>query len=205
MSCLRLNSKESYEKSHTIFHKICDEKSQKASRIAHPYALLASLQGHETEAFEVVSQVARKSVIRTGLLITLLTNMGRFSDAIGQLEAVLNEMEIQDSAIKSTGKIIFSIETIEKLTQDVEKSEDKILQVRLASIFNRLDKVASISEKNLMDTVASPIDVTRGMKYKREKNKYLRQQRQTMMASEDIDVKEAEEVTAEETRKSLSD
>jgi hypothetical protein len=44
------------------------------------------------------------------------------------------------------------------------------LKVRLASIFSRLDKIASISELSLVEAVAGDIDCTKSMKYRREKN-----------------------------------
>lgn len=46
----------------------------------------------------------------------------------------------------------------------------KALKVRLASVFSRLDRVATISDLSLFDAVAADIDCTKGMKYRREKN-----------------------------------
>ena len=83
MSCLQLNTTESFVKASEIFNNICDENFQKLARIAHPYALLAHNQGQTVEAYEIVSNVRNsQSVVRAGLKVFLLTKLNRLSDAI---------------------------------------------------------------------------------------------------------------------------
>ena len=83
MSCLQLNTTESFVKASEIFNNICDEKFQKLARIAHPYALLAHNQGQIVEAYEIVSNVRNnQSVVRAGIMVFLLTKLNRLSDAI---------------------------------------------------------------------------------------------------------------------------
>jgi hypothetical protein len=83
MSCLQLNTTESFVKASEIFNNICDENFQKLSRIAHPYALLAHNQGQTVEAYEIVSNVRNsQSVVRAGMKVFLLTKLDRLSDAI---------------------------------------------------------------------------------------------------------------------------
>ena len=82
MSCLQLNTTESFVKASEIFNNICDENFQKLARIAHPYALLAHNQGQTVEAYEIVSNVRGQSVMRSGMMVFLLTKLNRLSDAI---------------------------------------------------------------------------------------------------------------------------
>ena len=83
MSCLQLNTPESFVKASEIFNNICDENFQKLARIAHPYALLAHNQGQTVEAYEIVSNVRnQQSVVRAGMKVFLLTKLDRYSDAI---------------------------------------------------------------------------------------------------------------------------
>ena len=83
MSCLQLNTTESFVKAAEIFNDICDENFQKLARIAHPYALLAHNQGQSVEAYEIVSNVRNsQSVVRAGIMVFLLTKLNRLSDAI---------------------------------------------------------------------------------------------------------------------------
>ena len=83
MSCLQLNTTESFVKASEIFNNICDENFQKLARIAHPYALLAHNQGQTVEAYEIVSNVRnQQSVVRAGMKVFLLTKLDKLSDAI---------------------------------------------------------------------------------------------------------------------------
>ena len=182
MSCLRLNTKESFEKASEIYNSL-DDTDQIIARIAHPYALLSHLQGQTIEAHNIISSLPSKSVIKTGLLVTFLTKLNRFNDALRTLESVLKEAQNQDSPLAKRGeKIIFSLETVHDLTKAVEARNDKSLHVKLAKIYKNLDRVAAISELNLIDIVAGPIDVTKNMKYRREKNRFLRAQKKDQSA-----------------------
>ena len=173
MSCLRLNTHESFFKASEIFHSL-DDKYQVMARIAHPYALLAHFHGETIEAYEVVSSLPSKTVIKTGLLVTFLTKLNRINDALRILEVAINEAQNTDSPLARRGeKIIFSLETVKELTEAVE-AKDKATQVKLARIYKRLDSVAAISHLDLIEIVAGPIDVTKNMKYRREKNRFFR-------------------------------
>jgi len=84
---------------------------------------------------------------------------------------------------------------IKNLTSAVEESEDKFLQVKLAKLYQKMDRFCAISDQTLMQIVTAPIDVTSNMKYKRLKNKHLRERRaksSTFMAIEDIEEEEDE-------------
>ena len=181
MSCLRLNTHESFVKASEIFHSL-DDKYQVMARIAHPYALLAHFHGETIEAYEVVSSLPSKTVIKTGLLVTFLTKLNRINDALRILEVAINEAQNTDSPLARRGeKIIFSLETVKELTE-AEEAKDKATQVKLARIYKRLDSVAAISHLDLIEIVAGPIDVTKNMKYRREKNRFLRAQKKDQNA-----------------------
>ena len=188
MACLRLNTPESYKKATEIYNGL-DDKFQIYARIAHPYALLAHLQGDTVEAYEAVARVRSRTVIKTGLLVTFLTKLNRFNDAFRALELVIKEAQTSDSPLGRRGqKVIFSLETVRALTEAVEAVEDKALHVKLARIYKNLDSVAAISEQSLVDIVAGPIDVTSGMKYKRQKNRAVRQMRnETLFDVDELD------------------
>ena len=51
----------------------------------------------------------------------------------------------------------------------------KIFQVKLSTVFRKLDTVAAISNKSLLGVVTETIDITKNMKFHREKNKLVRQ------------------------------
>ena len=103
--------------------------------------------------------------------------MNRINDALHVLQVVINEAQNTDSPLARRGeKIIFSLETVKELTEAVEAKE-KALQVKLARVYKRLDSVAAISHLDLIEIVAGPIDVTKNMKYRREKKRFLRAQK----------------------------
>lgn len=180
MSCLRLNTAESLESASTFVN----ERNLTVSRVAHPYALLASNQGNHLLAYETVSLVPRTSVIRTGLLVYLLVKLNRLPEAMDLLDGVIREAESEDGPLSNKSNIIFSIETVTHLTKAVEACGDKALQVRLATLYGRLDKVASIGPNSLLETVAGPIDVTKGLQYKRQKNRIAYERRKTLLADD---------------------
>ena len=72
----------------------------------------------------------------------------------------------------------------------MEQSGDKVLQVKLATVFKKLDSVAALSKQSLFEIVAGPIDVTKAMKYKREKNKHARNKKLKNDDSTDIVLEE---------------
>ena len=51
----------------------------------------------------------------------------------------------------------------------------KIFQVKLSTVFRKLDTVAAISNKSLLAVVTETIDITKNMKFHWEKNKLVRQ------------------------------
>ena len=65
----------------------------------------------------------------------------------------------------------------------------KIFQVKLSTVFRKLDTVAAISNKSLLGVVTETIDITKNMKFHREKNKLVRQKTDltTEMQIEDIE------------------
>ena len=80
--------------------------------------------------------------------------MDRLSDAIKVLENVVIQAHDEDKPLGQSGeKIIFSHQTITALTKRVEKSGDKILQIKLATVFRKMDTVAALSDKSLCDII----------------------------------------------------
>ena len=80
--------------------------------------------------------------------------MNRLSDAIKILENVVKKAYDVDKPLGQSGeKIIFSHQTITTLTKRVETSGDKILQIRLATVFRKMDSVAALSDKSLCDII----------------------------------------------------
>ena len=106
------------------------------------------------------------------------------------LEAAVKNAAYHDSPLGKKGeKITFSLETVNCLTKAVEESKDKNLQVKLSKVFRKLDAVAAISNKSLLGVVTETIDITKNMKFHREKNKLVRQKTDltTEMQIEDIE------------------
>ena len=106
------------------------------------------------------------------------------------LETAVKNAEYQDTPLGSKGeKITFSLETVNCLTKAVEESKDKNLQVKLVKAFGKLDAVAAKSNKSLLGVVTETIDITKNMKFHREKNKLVRQKTDltTEMQIEDIE------------------
>ena len=87
MSCLRLNTQESYIKATEIFAD-CSEYLQKLPRISHPYALLAYNNGQIVEAYEIVSNGAKKSTVKIGIKVFFLTKLNKISAAIRGLSKI---------------------------------------------------------------------------------------------------------------------
>lgn len=202
MSCLQLNTTESFVKASEIFNNICDENFQKSARIAHPYALLAHNQGQTVEAYEIVSNVRGQSVMRSGMMVFLLTKLNRLSDAIKVLEAAVKNAAYHDSPLGKKGeKITFSLETVNCLTKAVEESKDKNLQVKLSKAFRKLDAVAAISNKSLLGVVTETIDITKNMKFHREKNKLVRQKTDLTIEMQIEDIEDNEDNLESSTEK----
>ena len=92
--------------------------------------------------------------MRASLKVHLLVKMNRFSDAIKVLENVVKKAHDVDKPLGQSGqKIIFSHQTITTLTKCVEKSGDKVLQIKLATVFRKMDAVAALSDKSLCDII----------------------------------------------------
>ena len=90
------------------------------------------------------------------------------------LENSLRNSEREDKALamargQNLPKHIFSIESVKALTKTVENQQDVALNARLAGIFSRLDKIASITDKSLLHLVTAEIDVDSKLKNKRRR------------------------------------
>ena len=109
-------------------------------------------------------------------MVLFLSKMNRIAESIQLLENLVKNATMEGGIYtKMSEKIVFSIEIAKNLTETVEKSGDKNLQIRLAKVFRQMDSVAVISDKNVTEMIAQTIDVTKKMKYKREKNRIARQ------------------------------
>lgn len=176
MSCLKLNTKDSLESAMTFYNGKHRDQLTKISRFVHPYALLLCRQGNPALAFEIVSLLPKRTVLRSGLMVYLLTRLNRPTEACVLLEGVLTEIQREDKPLSvSRGqgmpKLIFSLECVQALTKVVEKRQDVALNARLAGVFTRLDSVASITDRNMVELISAEIDAPKWMKYKRGKNK----------------------------------
>ena len=91
MSCLQLNTSESFTQATHIYNNLCTQKEKSLSKIVHPYVLLASKQGHVEEAYEILNYLhkPKRGVIRSGLRISLLVKMNRLDEAILVLEQIV--------------------------------------------------------------------------------------------------------------------
>ena len=96
MSCLRMNTPESYIKATNIYNNLCDSKTRTKSEIAYPYILLTAKQNNLEEAFEILkhkvdkdSKKFRELGTHAELQISLFIQMERLSDAIEVLENIV--------------------------------------------------------------------------------------------------------------------
>ena len=96
MSCLRMNTPESYIKATNIYNNLCDSKTRTKSEIAYPYILLTAKQNNLEEAFEILkhkvdkdSKNFRELGTHAELQISLFIQMERLSDAIEVLENIV--------------------------------------------------------------------------------------------------------------------
>ena len=96
MSCLRLNTPESYIKATNIYNNLCDSKTRTKSEIAYPYILLTAKQNNLEEAFEILkhkvdkdSKKFRELGTHAELQISLFIQMERLPDAIEVLENIV--------------------------------------------------------------------------------------------------------------------
>ena len=181
MACMRLNTKASLDAATAFYNGKHGEQIMKVSRVVQPYALLLCQQGNPGLAFEVMSllQTRHFNYLRTGILVYLLSALDRAEESCALLESALRFGEREDKA-KSVArgqdvpKVIFSIESVKALTNLVESRKDVKLNARLAGVFSRLDKVASITDRNMVDLVAAEIDATSREKSRLSKEaKYL--------------------------------
>ena len=100
------------------------------------------------------AQLKQIGIVRASLKVHLLVKMNRLSDAIKVLENVVKKAHDVDKPLGQSGeKITFSHQTISTLTKCVEKSGDKILQIKLATVFRKMDAVATLSDKSLCDII----------------------------------------------------
>lgn len=176
MSCLRLNTSSSLNAATGFYNGKSGGHIMKISRVVHPYALLLCLQDSPRLALETVSLLSTKHfpVLRTGIKVYFLAKLNRPEEACALLENALRNSEREDRALASSRgqgvpRLIFSIESVKALTEALENRKDVSLNARLAGIFSRLDKVASITEKNMVELVAADIDADRSIKNKRLK------------------------------------
>ena len=96
MSCLRMNTPESYIKATNIYNNLCDSKTRTKSEIAYPYILLTAKQNNLEEAFEILkhkvdkdSKKFRELGTHAELQISLFIQMERLPDAIEVLENIV--------------------------------------------------------------------------------------------------------------------
>ena len=99
MSCLRMNTPESYIKATNIYNNLCDSKTRTKSEIAYPYILLTAKQNNLEEAFEILkhkvdNKTKNKEKFRelgthAELQISLFIQMDRLPDAIEVLENIV--------------------------------------------------------------------------------------------------------------------
>ena len=96
MSCLRMNTPESYIKATNIYNNLCDSKTRTKSEIAYPYILLTAKQNNLEEAFEILKHKVDKDTKKfrelgthAELQISLYIQMERLPDAIEVLENIV--------------------------------------------------------------------------------------------------------------------
>ena len=96
MSCLRMNTPESYIKATNIYNNLCDSKTRTKSEIAYPYILLTAKQNNLEEAFEILKHKFDKDTKKfrelgthAELQISLFIQMERLPDAIEVLENIV--------------------------------------------------------------------------------------------------------------------
>ena len=96
MSCLRMNTPESYIKATNIYNNLCDSKTRTKSEIAYPYILLTAKQNNLEEAFEILKHKVDKDTknfrelgTHAELQISLFIQMERLPDAIEVLENIV--------------------------------------------------------------------------------------------------------------------
>ena len=204
VSCLKMDTPQSFERAGKLFNGPQQEQLLLFGRASYTFAVMACRQGQYALAFETVSQSPRKTVLRSSLLVYLLAKLGRLSEAFGHLEGVLREAESDDRPLYNA-KIIFPVETVTTLTECVAKSGDKAFKAKLASIFNRLDRIAEIKDQTLYDAMFTPVDCPKSMKYRREKNLRRLQKQKTFIADQDEETDELESNDDLDHRKSYVD
>merc|ERR1712079_112234 len=128
--------------------------------------------------------------VNTGMRVFFLSKSNKLSAAITVLESKGKSARHRKNPIVE--KIIFSMETVNCLTEAVENSGDQNLQLRLSKLYQNMDSVAVISDKTLFDIVTETIDITKDMKYHREKNKEILNQK-AKEAAEKADGKQLED------------
>ena len=77
----------------------------------------------------------------------------------------------------------------------------KIFQVKLSTVFRKLDTVAAISNKSLLAVVTETIDITKNMKFHREKNKLVRQKTDLTTEAQLEDIEDHEDNLESSTEK----
>lgn len=176
MACLRINTNSSLSAATCFYNGKSGGHIMKISRVVHPYALLLCHQDNPRLALETVSLLSSRHfpALRAGIKVYFLSKLNRPEEACALLESVLRNSAREDTALASSRgqgvpKLIFSIESVKALTEVVESRKDVSLNARLAGIFSRLDKVASITEKNMVELVTADIDADRSIKNKRLK------------------------------------
>ncbi len=81
--------------------------------------------------------------------------MGRFDDAIDTIEESVRPTD--EPLIRKT-KPWFSVEAVKTLSEAVESCSSSEMKKKIASLFNRLDSVAEISNQDLEYLVFVPIE-----------------------------------------------
>ena len=192
MACLKLNTPASLEAASAFYNGPSGGHIMKISRVVNPYALLLFLQNKKSQALETVSLLPTRHllVLRAGIMVHFLAHLNKPIEACNLLENSLRNSEREDKAMamargQNLPKHIFSIESVKALTKTVENQQDVSLNARLAGIFSRLDKIASITDKSLLHLVTAEIDVDSRLRNKRRRQERALAEKQS---EEDEDI-----------------
>ena len=174
MACLKLNTISSLDAAKAFYNGPSGGHIMHISRVVHPYVLLLSKHDKMSQALETMSLMSSRNFrpLRAGIMVYLLANLDRPFEACALLENSLRNSQREDKALamargQTIPKHIFSLESVKALTKSVESRNDLKLNARLAGIFSKLDKIASITDQSMMQLVTAEIDANSSIKSKR--------------------------------------
>ena len=192
MACLKLNTPSSLEAAQGFYNGPAGGQLMQISRVVHPYVLLLDLHNKKSQALETMSLLSTRNFrpLRAGIMVYLLSNLDRPYEACTLLESSLRNSEREDRALamargQNFPKHIFSLESVKALTKAIESRNDLKLNARLAGVFSKLDKIASITEQSMIQIVTADIDANSQLKYKR-RGQERRLEENTYQEDEDI-------------------